>query len=226
MFRNYFLINLLLILMISVLGIKFYNVATHKVELPSAVVEQDRQQRVFSVKHVGRPVNIASFEVISNLDLFRPSRSPAEKKEVKVEKGPPKDPPKLFGTIILNEFKTAILEDPDTKATKNYKLNDTVAGYVISDILEDKVILMKDGETYEVKLRESKGIVAPKRKSVRRKSSRQTRKVVKKPRRQRRPQRTRRAVPPRSTSRPAQPHSENLPADVGNFMDNLEELDE
>jgi type II secretory pathway component PulC len=218
MVRNYFLINLLLILTISVLGFKFYKVATDRVTLPAAPVAQEKQTRVPSVKHVERSVNAASYDVISDLDLFRPSRSPAERKEVKTQKGPLKDPPKLFGTIILNKLKTAILEDPDTKSTKNYSVNDTVAGYVITDILQDKVVLQRDGETYEVKLRESKGIAPPKRRSVKRPATRNARKAVNKPRRQRRPQRTRRAVPPRSTRAP-------VPDDVQSLMDNLEEID-
>lgn len=217
MVRNYFLINLLLILMISVLGFKFYKVATDRVTLPSIPAAQEKQTRAPSVKHAERSVNVASFNVISELDLFTPSRSPAEIKEVKAEKGPPKDPPKLFGTIILNELKTAILEDPDTKSTKNYSINDTVAGYVISDILQDKVVFQKDGESFEVKLRENKGIAPPKRRSVNRQSTRSKKKAtVKKPRRQRRPQRTRRAVPPRSTRQSA-------PDDVQNLMENLDE---
>jgi type II secretory pathway component PulC len=218
MVRNYFLINVLLVIIISVLGFKFYEVATHRVELPTSQVAQEKQAGVPTVKHAQSSVNAASYDVISDLDLFRPSRSPAERKEVKTQKGPLKDPPKLFGTIILNKLKTAILEDPDTKSTKNYSVNDTVAGYVITDILQDKVVLQRDGETYEVKLRESKGIAPPKRRSVKRPATRNARKAVNKPRRQRRPQRTRRAVPPRSTRAP-------VPDDVQSLMDNLEEID-
>jgi type II secretory pathway component PulC len=201
--------------MISVLGFNFYKVATERVALPAAPAAREKQARVPKVKHVERSVTEASFNVISELDLFRPSRSPAEKKEVEVEKGPPKDPPKLFGTIIFNDLKTAILEDPGTKSTKNYKINDTIAGFVISDILEDKVVLQRDGESHEIKLRASKGIVAPKRSSVSRKTTRSTKKTVNKPRRQRRPQRTRRAVPPRRTrnTQNTPPPSENLPDD-------------
>jgi hypothetical protein len=215
--------------MISVLGFNFYKVATERVALPAVPAAQAKQARVPTVKHVERSVTEASFNVISELDLFRPSRSPAEKKEVKVEKGPPKDPPKLFGTIIFNDLKTAILEDPGTKSTKNYKINDTIAGFVVSDILEDKVVLLRDGESHEVKLRESKGITSPKRSSVSRKTKRSERKTVNKPRRQRRPQRTRRAVPPRRTrnTQKTPPPSENLPDDdVHNLMENLEELDQ
>jgi hypothetical protein len=212
--------------MISVLGFKFYKVATERFTLPAPPAAEAKQTRVPPVKHVERSLNTDSYDVISELDLFRPSRSPVEKSEVKVEKGPLKDPPKLFGTIILNELKTAILEDPDTKSTKNYRVNDTVAGFVISDILEDKVLLLRDGENYEVKLRESKGITPPKRRSVQRQPTSSTRKSINKPRRQRRPQRTRRAVPPRRTRRPSPPATAELPDDVENLMENLEDLQE
>ena len=223
MFRNYFLINLLLILMITILGFKFYKVATERVALPAPAAAEAKQTRVPSVKHAERTLNTDSYNVISDLDLFRPSRSPVKKGEVKVEKGPLKDPPKLFGTIILNELKTAILEDPDTKSTKNYRINDTVAGYVISDILEDKVVLQRDGENYEVKLRASKGITPSKSRSVNRRPTTSTRKTVNKPRRQRRPQRTRRAVPPRRTRQPVNPAP---PAEVQDLMENLEDLEQ
>ncbi len=202
MLRNYFLINLLLVLIIAVLGLKLYEAAIHTIEMPSGLTERQKERKVKPEKRADNIVNVASFEVISKQDLFRPSRSATVKKVVKTEKAPPKDPPKVFGTVIFNDFKSAILEDPDTKSTKTYKVNDSVAGYVISDILEDKVVLSRDGESFEVKLRESKGITAPKRSAVR--NSRARPRSTPTRTRQRRPTRTRRAVPPRR-SRAQQP---------------------
>lgn len=225
MFRNYFLINLLLIIMLAVLGVKFYKVATHKVEMPSAISKTQKKKKLDVAKRTEVRINEADYDVISKLDLFRPSRSPAEKKVVRKGKGSAVDPPKLFGTVILNELKTAILEDPETRSTKTYRLNDSVAGYVLTEIFKDKVVLLKEGEKYEVKLRDDKGVVSPKRRVTSRNISRAKRKVSK-PRRQSRPQ-NRRTVPPRSRRRvtPPPPHAEKLPEEVENFMEGLEELD-
>ncbi len=227
MLRNYFLINLLLVLILAFLGIKLYGTVTHTIEMPAGLTDKQKERKVQQVRRAPRIDNIASFEVISNLDLFRPSRSASVKKVVKTEKAPPKDPPKVFGTVIFNNFKSAILEDPDTKSTKTYSVNDSVAGYVISDILEDKVVLSRDGESFEVKLRESKGVTAPKRSAVKRQS--RAKRTVSKPRK-RRPQRTRRAVPPRR-SRAQQPppqqrntsiHNDREMQEIENMVDDMD----
>lgn len=166
MFRNYFLINVLLIFFIGFLGIKLYRVAAYSVEIPSgtgvkAVQEDDRVGKAGE-----RRLNPSTFNVISEKDLFRPSRASSASESNGGGRTTPKDPPKLFGTIILDNNKTAILEDPATKSTKTYRVNDSVGGYVISNILEDKVVLLMGGEKFEVKLREDKG-VKPKARTTR-----------------------------------------------------------
>jgi type II secretory pathway component PulC len=192
MFRNYFLINVFLIIFIGFLGFKFYRVITYSVEMPSgtglkAVEEDDRAD-----KTEARRLNVAAFNVISQKDLFRPSRTPSESKAGGTAKTLPKDQPKLFGTIILDNNKTAILEDPGTKTTKSYRINDSVAGYVISDIQEDKVILLMGGEKIEVKLRENKGVKS---------KARTTRKPANRRQIKRRtPRRTPRPVPTRKSN--------------------------
>lgn len=227
MFRNYFLINLVLILMISVLGFKFYDVATHRVELPSLSAVTKKQAKFDIIKPVERTVNEKAYDVISNLDLFRPSRTPVSTTEVKTEKAPDKNPPKLFGTIILNDLKTAILEDPDTKSTKNYRINDSIAGYVVSDILEDKVVLTRNGDSIEVKLREIKSVSAPQRPVINRTQQERPTPAVSRARRQPRPQRARRPVAPRQRRTVnAPPPSEELPDEGENIMENPQETEE
>jgi len=195
MLRNYFLINLVLILVLSFLGFKLYQTyrATAGIPLSSEIkqkIEKDVTKRRAPV------IDEALYNVITQKDLFRPSRSaPEQKAEKTAEKTGPKNPPKLFGTIILENEKTAILQNSESKATKIYKLNELISGYTIAEILEDKVVLVKDGENFEVKLREDKGIKTPKKREVK---PRTVRKDSKKPAtpRQRRPRRVRRSVPP------------------------------
>ena len=196
MLRNYFLINLILIIVLSSLGYKLYGTfrATEGMPSPSEI----KQKKAKDVtKRKAQIFNETLYEVITQKDLFRPSRSASEKKvEKKEEEAAPKNPPKLFGTIILNNLKTAILQDTESKSTKSYKLNEQIAGYTISEILEDKVVLVKNGNKLEVKLREDKGIKTSKRPTAR--TNRSIKKSVKpatKPS-QRRPRRVRRNVPP------------------------------
>ena len=196
MLRNYFLINLILIIVLSFLGVKLYRTLWATPGMPSP--SETRQEKAKDVTKRRAPViNEATYEVINEKDLFRPSRSASEKKDEKTdEKAAPKNPPKLFGTIILDNTKTAILQDSESRVTKIYKLNEQIAGYTISEILKDKVVLVKDGEKYEVKLREDKGIKPPKRKAIAR--DRRIKKPVQPATktRQRRPRRVRRNVPP------------------------------
>jgi len=156
MLRNYFLINLILIVILSLLGVKLYRTFWATEGMPtSSEIKQKRDTDV--TKKSALILNEANFEVITQKDLFRPSRSASEKKDEKIsENAVPQNPPKLFGTIILENEKTAILQDSESRTTKIYKLNELISGYAIAEILEDKVVLVKDGKKYEVKNWESK----------------------------------------------------------------------
>lgn len=159
MLRNYFLINLVLIMIISVLGYNLYDVVTDKTDIPSAAAAKKAPADNAQDSAYKGKLNPAAFNVISKKDLFRPSRSSSSSSaETAKNEGVSKDLPKLFGTIIINENKTAILEDPGTKTTKTYRINDSIAGYVLTDILEEKVVFSVNGENIEVKLREDKGV--------------------------------------------------------------------
>lgn len=159
MIRNYFLINLILLVIIGFLGSKFYKVYSHTYEVPSeTAAEQIRKERT-QARSEDMAFDATPFQIISNMDLFRPSRTPY-KDEVKQQEAP-KIPPRLFGTIIIGSEKTAILEDPNTKLTRMYRLNESISGYVLSDILEDKVVLSWNGEKSEVRLRDEKKGLPP-----------------------------------------------------------------
>ncbi len=217
MLRNYFLINLILVAIIAILGLKLYDVSGQSVEIPTIVEGSKKVKKEIPSRRRDKVINPAAYEAISTLDLFKPSRSKSEKVEKVEEKAPPRNPPKLFGTIILNDIKTAILEDPDSKSTKTYRINDSVAGYVISDILEDKVVFLRDGDPFEVKLREDKGIKAPARRAIKRTPPKRTNRAVRKPR-QRRPQRSRRAAPRR------QPARTNPSPDIHQDLDEIQNI--
>lgn len=210
MIRNYFLLNLLLILIIGLLGNKFYDVLKYKAEIPVEATAGEVREEAAVVEHRGRPYDENAFEVISTMDLFRPSRTAPSVEKKAAEKPPLPPPPKLFGTVILNNNKTAILESSDTRTTKVYRVNDTVSGYTVVDILEDKVVLMGNEEKVEVRLRDSKGIQSPVRQIIRPPIVPQPGRQIQSP--DIAPQRRARPVPPRRRpTRMIPPDNINVP---------------
>jgi type II secretory pathway component PulC len=195
MLRNYFLINIVLIIVLGLLGFKLYGTVRAKAGMPVPSETRHKKEKDIPLKR-SPVVNDTIYEVIAKKDLFRPSRSVSEQKAgMPTEKDKLKNPPKLFGTIILNDEKTAILQDSESGKTKSYKLNDQISGFTITEIAEDKVVLARDGEKYEVKLRADKGIKPPARQTVQPvRNVPETKQRAVAPR-QRRPRRVRRNVP-------------------------------
>lgn len=161
--RSLFLINVILFTIIGFLGIKLYNTWNHPLEVPT-ISEQEAPKagKKITISKRERVLNEASYQIIVDKDLFRPSRTPVKENAQTAAPLSPKERPKLFGTMIMDSRKFAILEDPSTKASKIYYVNDSFAGFTVSEILEDKVILKRGGESIEVKLREKKDVKLPK----------------------------------------------------------------
>jgi type II secretory pathway component PulC len=204
-----------LLIVIGFLGFKLYKALTYYQDIPTKPgTEQVQKKEEIEVERKDESLPGDSFQIITAMDLFRPSRTPVVVSDDNSKKPiAPQTPPKLFGTIILDENKTAILEDPNTKTTKIYRINDSVAGYVVSKIFEDKVVLLSDGDEIEVRLRDEKGIKA--RKPV----------TPRKIQRRRQPRRRRTVPPPRATRRERQPPPiEEEP--IEDFMEELEEMEE
>jgi hypothetical protein len=158
MLRNYFLINIVLVIMLGFLGFKFYKVVTYSMDIPfEAVVEEGQKSKDIDIKFKGKVPDKASFQIISSKNLFNPTRA-ASAPAWTTPKSSRTNQPKLFATIILGSDSIAIIEDPGTKKTKPYRINDLVAGLVISEILKDRVILLSGDEKIEIKLRDDKRI--------------------------------------------------------------------
>ena len=208
MLRNRFFINLVLLVIILLLGGKLYSTVSRTADIPIQPAEKKDEEVKVDIKPVDRAINESNVHLIAKLDLFRPSRTPfvGEKKDETVKETAPGNPPKLFGTVLLNNRQTAILQDPDTKKTAMYHVNDTVAGFTVSEIMEEKVVLLRGAETVEIKLREDKGVAAPQRvapRRVERGSGAQPQTQIQKPEDQSQPKpRERRRRPVRRRSAP------------------------
>ncbi len=161
MLRNYFLINIVLVIMLGFLGFKFYDVVTYSRDIPSAAaVKEGEKSKGIDIKITGKVPDKASFQIISSKNLFKATRaiSVPVRTTQKIDMA---KQPKLFATIIRGSDSIAILEDPGTRKTKSYRINDLIAGFMISEILKDRVVLLSGEDKIEIKLREDKGIKAP-----------------------------------------------------------------
>ena len=105
-----------------------------------------------------------TYAIISENNLFRPDRTEWVIDKPDVPKGENIDPDKLelFGTIIVDDKKCAIIHEKKVKKKGNdkkneiYSLGDYVGGYVVSAIDEKKVVLDYYGEKVTLYLHEGK----------------------------------------------------------------------
>jgi hypothetical protein len=84
-------------------------------------------------------------------DLFDPVQSSAG-----AAPGPAGPQPLLYGVVAGGEVKSrAYIEDPVTKAVRGYQIGDTVAGWRLEQIREDRVVIAgAERRTLEVLLRD------------------------------------------------------------------------
>jgi hypothetical protein len=143
--------------------VKLYNTWTKPLEIP--VLASRKSPGADSKGTMSRQekiVNESAYNIIVQKDLFRPSRTPVKKDTSSPPVITSKEKPQLFGTTIMGELKSAILEDPTSKTTKLYHVNDSIGGFTISEIFENKVVLEKGGAKVVIKLREKKDFKPPK----------------------------------------------------------------
>ena len=190
MFRNYFLLNIVLVIILSLLGIRLYYILNTSLSIPVAPNPSIPRKIMKNAQGNKLHIDVKSYDVIVSKNLFHPSRS-AQKETPTTIANPVSDNevPQLFGTVITNEKKLALLEDRSTKKARLYKVNDSISGFTVSQILENKVKLQKGGETIGVGLWQEKKFTNPTRPMTRKK-------VITNPAtKRRRPRRVRRSTP-------------------------------
>ncbi len=158
--RSYFFINLFLLIIIALLGYGFLKVLANPLNIPFEAAQQIQADKRDTTARRQVNLNESNYLTIVEKDLFRPSRT-----DTKTDTGTltsrPSELLKLFGTIIMNNERIAILEDPSTKKSKPYHINDSLSGFVITDIQKDKIVVLRGDEKIEVKLRDMKGFTTP-----------------------------------------------------------------
>jgi hypothetical protein len=105
--------------------------------------------------------NPADYVIIADQNLFHTERKiPPEKKE---EAALPRPEFVLYGTLITDNLKFAYLEDKKSprstpgrgKRQTALKLGDTMSGYTLKEIDNDKVVMVKGEETLTVRVIDS-----------------------------------------------------------------------
>jgi type II secretory pathway component PulC len=204
MFRNFLVINLVLFIIACFLGAELYGTLIRRMEVPTEPPVAAEKKAAKDDEKKPQFTRPKSYDVIASANLFNPDRTSKKEEEKVAATPPPKNQPKLFGTIIIGEKKLAILEDPGTRERKTFGISESVGGYVVSGISEDKVVLSWSGEEVTIRLREDKGVKPlPKREPPKRREVRKggkpaaARDQSATQRRRRRPRRTRTNVPPK-----------------------------
>ncbi|KPK02112.1 MAG: hypothetical protein AMK71_03380 [Nitrospira bacterium SG8_35_4] len=201
MFRNFLAINAVLFIIASFLGAELYGTLNRRMEVPTEPPVTTEKTETRGDEKRAPFVSPKSFDIIASANLFNPDRTSKKEEEKVVATPQPKNQPKLFGTILIGDRKLAILEDPGTRERKTFGLNESVGGYRISEISENKVVLSWSGEEVTIQLREDKGVkplpqrTLPQKTVQRRTAPRAPRDQSAEQRRRRRPRRTRTNVP-------------------------------
>ncbi len=141
------ILNVGLAVISCLLALKVYGVWNRDPNL--AVVSADKKATMpgapDSKPYVGNKKPKKSYEIIVTKNLFSSSRTEGEKRASLR----PESEMKLCGTLVWGRHKAALIEMPDLKgpnALKDVKIGDTISGYRVADILDDKVILKSERE--------------------------------------------------------------------------------
>ncbi len=156
--RRFFLINVILSVLVLFLVFRLYGIWTKPEEkvLP--------QKKTFSEKGkteiTETKKDIISYKIIAQKDLFRPSRAGLVNEDITSGLSL-SNKPKLFGVLIMDNDRIAILEDPTSNKRKKFRVKDPIGNFIVSEIESNRVLLLRGEETVVVNLREIKTIPPP-----------------------------------------------------------------
>lgn len=156
------LINIVLLGMVVFFGIRAYGVWSQGMEIPgkdpgSGSSKRDVGPSKTIIKKEMPPAS--AYDVLVRKDLFSPRRQAPEEKAAEVEKNLPPIPAEakkilLFGVILMEGYKTALVSNPDQKSAKDNDLwvkeGDHLGDFKVSLIEKEKIVLEKDKESFDV----------------------------------------------------------------------------
>jgi hypothetical protein len=158
------LINLALLGITILFGVKLYDTWSHAVHIPlkhTAIESTGRRDagtpKVFSRRSL--PAEEEYEGVVKN-NLFVQERETTEKEESSTAEITPEALPtlpgqmRLFGVILTDGQKTALMTNPDRKAVSRkelwVKVGDAVGDYKVIEIENQKIVLEKERKSYDL----------------------------------------------------------------------------
>lgn len=154
MLRSKLLLNVTLFIVIVLLGMKLYSSLSKPMPEDSGIAQKQvltQEQNKQEIEASDNKKDLYDSNVIVQKDLFRQTRTEPLPDEIKPG-NPSMPPPKLVGITIIGDETKAFLEDPLTKTTRPYREKDSIAGFTVNEIHNDKVILLRGAEKIEVGL--------------------------------------------------------------------------
>jgi len=166
------IINLLLFFLVVFSANEAYRVWTEPLEIPLPLAKpgemKERIHHTRTAQHAG-PFPQGHYEDIVTRNLFSPDRQQPEAKPVDttIEKEEKKLVPNivLYGVVIAGDDSKALLTNPErSKDSRRFTWASTgemLDGYEVVKIDPEKVVLQKDGKSYEVGLYTEKAMRSP-----------------------------------------------------------------
>ena len=161
--KRFYWINFLLILIVFFLAVKNYAEWTDSKprEKEVAVAKQKTMTSPGSAPTAEKKGSLssASFKVISEKNLFSPERKEFPVPMTAEGKSAPVRPNvTLYGVTIGREFQSAVIANPGRKLEKGeretmtVKVGDKVGDYSVAKILEDRITMGSNGDSFDVLL--------------------------------------------------------------------------
>ncbi|HCY19844.1 MAG TPA: hypothetical protein DHU69_08880 [Deltaproteobacteria bacterium] len=148
--RRYLFISIVLAAIAIVLGVKLFEIW---LSAPTETIYEDAATKPTErTIPIGQIPSTSDYQAIIEKDIFRPSRTKPAPVLVEVKPTPRFN---LYGVIMVGEKKRAILgSDEPQKKPQSFKIGDAVIeGYMVADILRDRVVLKRGAEQLEIALK-------------------------------------------------------------------------
>jgi hypothetical protein len=157
--RLLLVVDALLLVVAAFLGMRLYEAWAAR---PATVATEPAPPAAAEVAAPPAPVApgppLTAFGVVAERNLFSPTRTETAPEAPRSGPGsaaaaPPAPKPRLYGVVILAEGRDrAYLEDVQRRRVFAYSVGDTVGDARLEQIKNDRVVLRRGGETFEVLL--------------------------------------------------------------------------
>jgi len=160
--RLLFVLDVVLVVAAGLLGVHVYRVWNAAPATPrpgaAATTASAPPRTATPAPPPARPP-FSTFAVVADRNLFSPTRTetPAEppKPATAGVSTPPAPKPRLYGIVLLPDGKArAYLEDIQRKKIFGYAVGDAVADSQVEEIKDDRVVLRRGSEVFEILLRD------------------------------------------------------------------------